>query len=107
MDRLLTAIVFAVIQFAAVAVAVLCYGPASRWMTGGGCLSPAVRVPLVVLGVGLAELLVIAALFGAGPVKGPASAQNAGGREDSAGRRIAIHFPIPLNRSAGLLIVFH
>jgi hypothetical protein len=62
MDRLLTAIVFAVIQFAAVAVAVLCYGPASRWMTGGGCLSPAVRVPLVVLGVGLAELLVIAAL---------------------------------------------
>lgn len=62
MDRLPTAIVFAVIQFAALTAAVLCYGPACRWMTGGGCLSPAVRVPLLVLGVGLAELLVVAAV---------------------------------------------
>jgi len=62
MDRLLTVIVFAAIQFAALAVAVLCYGPARHWMTGGGYLSPAVRVPLVVVGVGLAELLVVAAV---------------------------------------------
>jgi hypothetical protein len=62
MDRLSIAIVFAVIQFAALAAAALCYGPACAWMTGGGCLSPAVRVPLVVLAVGLSEGLVLAAV---------------------------------------------
>lgn len=63
MDRLLTVIVFAVIQFAALVVAVLGYGPARHWMTGGGCLSPAVRVPLVVIGIGVAELILIAAVW--------------------------------------------
>jgi hypothetical protein len=62
MDRLSSVIVFAVIQLAAAAAAALCYGPACAWMTGGGCLSPAVRVPLVVAGVGLSELVVLAAV---------------------------------------------
>ena len=63
MDRLLTGVVFAVIQLAALAAAVLCYGPMCAWMTGGGCLSPAVRVPLVIAGVALAEVMVLAAVW--------------------------------------------
>ncbi len=62
MDRLLILAVFVVIQAAAAAAAAPWYGPACAWMTGGGCLSPAVRVPLVVLGVVVAEALVIAAV---------------------------------------------
>ena len=63
MDRLLTVALFVVIQAAAVVAAVSCYGPACEWMTGGNCLSPAVRVPLVVLGVAAAEVLVLAAVW--------------------------------------------
>jgi hypothetical protein len=63
MDRLLTVVVFVVIQLAAVAAAATCYGPACEWMTGGGCLSPVVRIPLAVLGVALAEVLVIFAVW--------------------------------------------
>ena len=63
MDRFLTAGVFIVIQALAVLAAASCYGPACEWMTGGGCLSPAVRVPLVAAGVLVAEMLVVAAIW--------------------------------------------
>lgn len=63
MDRFVTVVVFVVIQALAVLAAASCYGPACEWMTGGGCLSPAVRVPLVVAGVVLAETLVVAAVW--------------------------------------------
>lgn len=62
MDRLMSVTVFVVVQAVAVAAAATCYGPACEWMTGGNCLSPAVRVPLVVVGVLLAEALVLAAI---------------------------------------------
>jgi hypothetical protein len=62
MDRFLTIAVFIVVQAAALVAAASCYGPACEWMTGGNCLSPAVRVPLVVLGVVVAEALVLAAI---------------------------------------------
>ena len=62
MDRLFTVVIFLAIQGAAAAAAAPCYGPACEWMTGGGCLSPAVRVPLVVLGAVAAEALVVAAV---------------------------------------------
>jgi hypothetical protein len=62
MDRALTIVVFIVVQAVAVVAAVSCYGPACEWMTGGNCLSPAVRVPLVVVGVLVAEALVLAAI---------------------------------------------
>jgi len=63
MDRFLTVAVFVVVQAVAVLAAASCYTPACEWMTGGGCLSPVVRVPLVVVGVLVAELLVIAAVW--------------------------------------------
>jgi hypothetical protein len=63
MDRMLILAVFAVLHLAALAVAALCYGPACAWMTGGGCLSPAVRIPLVIVALGLAELFVLALVW--------------------------------------------
>src|SRR5215218_8812786 len=61
MDRTLIIGIFLAIQAAAVAVAVQCYHPVCQWMTGGHWLSPAVRVPLVVVAVAAVELLVLAA----------------------------------------------
>ena len=63
MDRLLTVMVVVGIHLVAVAAAAVCYGPACEWMAGGGWLSPAVRVPLVGLGVFLLELVVLAAIW--------------------------------------------
>ena len=63
MDRLLTIAVVVVIHLVAIVAAAACYGPACQWMSGGGWLSPAVRVPLVAVGVLLLELLVLAAVW--------------------------------------------
>lgn len=63
MDRLLSVVVFLVLQAGGVAVAAPCYGPACEWVTGGCWLSPVVRIPLVVLGVVLAEGFLLAAVW--------------------------------------------
>ena len=63
MDRLLTIIVVVAIHLVAVIAAAVCYGPACDWMSGGGWLSPAIRVPLVGFGVLLLELVVLAAVW--------------------------------------------
>ena len=62
MDRVLSVVVFLVLQAAGLAAAAPCYGPACQWMSGGGWLSPVVRIPLVVLGAVVAELLLLAAV---------------------------------------------
>ena len=63
MHRLLTIAVVVAIHLVAVAAAAACYGPACDWMSGGGWLSPAVRVPLVAVGVLVLELVVLAAIW--------------------------------------------
>ena len=63
MDRALIVGMFLAIQAAAFAVACRVYHPVCEWMTGGTWLSPAIRVPLVVLGVLALELLVVAAIW--------------------------------------------
>jgi hypothetical protein len=63
MDRALIIGVFLAIQAAAVGVACRCYQPVCEWMTGGSWLSPAIRVPLVMLAVVFLEMLVLAAVW--------------------------------------------
>ena len=63
MARLLTLAVVVVIHLVAVGVAAACYRPACDWMSGGGWLSPAVRVPLVAAGVLVLEFAVLAAIW--------------------------------------------
>ena len=63
MDRLLSVVVFLVLQGAGVLTACRCQGLVCDWMFGGHWVSPAVRVPLVVLAVIVAEILLLAAVF--------------------------------------------
>ena len=63
MNRLHTLAVVVVIHLVAIAAAAVCYGPACDWMSGGGWLSPAVRVPLVAAAVLALELVVLAAVW--------------------------------------------
>jgi len=63
MDRVVILGVFLAIQAAAIAVASHCYQPVCEWMTGGNWLSPAVRVPLVIVAVAGLEVLVLAAVW--------------------------------------------
>jgi hypothetical protein len=61
MARLVAIGVFVVLQGAGAIVGYQFQAPVSDWMTGGHWVSPAVRVPLVVIGVIVAEIALLAA----------------------------------------------
>lgn len=63
MDRVLSLIIFLVLQGAAAMTALRCQGPVCDWMSGGYWVAPAVRVPLVILAIVVAELLLLAAVY--------------------------------------------
>jgi hypothetical protein len=59
MTRLLALGVFAFLHAIGAVAAFHCYDPVCTWMNGGYWVSPAVRVPVVVTGVVLSELLLL------------------------------------------------
>jgi len=62
MDRLLSVIVFLALQGVGLMTAVRCQDAVCDWMSGGYWVAPAVRVPLVVLAIVLAEIALLAAV---------------------------------------------
>jgi hypothetical protein len=63
MDRLLSLMIFLVLQGAAALTALRCQGPVCDWVAGGYWVAPAVRVPLVALAIVVVELVILAAVY--------------------------------------------
>src|SRR5690242_17673037 len=59
MDRLLSLMLFLVLQGAAALTALRCQGPVCDWVAGGYWVAPAVRVPLVALAIVVVELIIL------------------------------------------------
>ncbi|HKB02217.1 MAG TPA: hypothetical protein VKD90_08360 [Gemmataceae bacterium] len=63
MDRLLSVIVFLALQGAGLLTAVRFQDAVGDWMSGGYWIAPAVRIPLVVFAIVVAEILLLAAVY--------------------------------------------